>query len=51
MKSTKEWFTEKRIPVLDWPTNSPDANPIENLQGILKRRLRKYYPSNFKELK
>ena len=31
VKSTKEWFMEKKIPVLDWPTNSPDTNPIENL--------------------
>ena len=30
-KSTKKCFREKRIPVLDRSTNSPDANPIENL--------------------
>ena len=48
-KITKEWFKEKRIPVLDWPANSPDE--IENLGGILKRQLRKYYPSNVEELK
>ena len=51
VKPTKEWFKEKRIPVLDWPVNSPDTNPKENFQEILKRRLRKYYPSNLKEMK
>lgn len=51
VKSTKEWFTEQRITLLDWPENSPDANPKENLWVIIKRRLRKYYPDNLKELK
>ena len=36
-KEKKKGFKEKRLPVLDWPTNTPDANPIENLWGILKR--------------
>ena len=29
------------ITVLDWPGNSPDFNPIENLWSIVKNRLRK----------
>ena len=51
MKSSKEWFKEETILVFDWLVNSPDANPKENLYGILQRRLRKYYPSNLEELK
>ncbi len=30
-KGTKSWFNDHGVTVLDWSANSPDLNPIENL--------------------
>ncbi len=30
-KSTKSWLNDHGVGVLDWPANSPDPNPIDNL--------------------
>ncbi len=50
-KATSTWFKDHGIPVLNWPANSPDLNPIENLWGIVKRKMRYARPSNAEELK
>lgn len=40
-KIAQDWLAEKQIPVLNWPPNSPDLSPIENLFSILKSELKK----------
>ncbi len=50
-KSTKSWFNDHGVGVLDWPANSPDLNPIDNLWGIVKRKMRNKRPKNAYELK
>jgi transposase len=38
-KAVKKFIRENKISMLEWPGNSPDMNPIENLLSILKKRL------------
>ncbi len=44
MSSTKSWLNDHGVGVLDWPANSQDLNPIENLWGIVKRKMRNKRP-------
>ncbi len=50
-KGTKSWFNDHGVTVLDWPANSPDLNPIENLWSIVKRKMRDTRPNNADDLK
>ncbi len=50
-EGTKSWFNDHGVTMLDWPANSPDLNPIENLWSIVKRKMRDTRPNNADELK
>ena len=32
-----KFYRENKIRIIDWPTNSPDLNPIENWWGLKKQ--------------
>ena len=44
-------FLQENVPVvMDWPSNSPDLNPIENLWALVKRNVEKRKPKNLDDL-
>lgn len=44
----REFLAENRVPIMDWPPQSPDLNPIENLWTDLKARFHKRFLELFK---
>lgn len=50
-KLIKKWKADNNITSLDWPSNSPDLNPIENIWGVMKKKIRKYKHKTIAEFK
>ena len=48
--STRQWLRDNNVTVLEWPPNSPDANPIENLWRDVKTAANRHHPRMQEEL-
>ena len=51
-QSVQAYLSHVGIPVMQWPANSPDMNPIEHVWDLLKRRVKSRMPppNNLNEL-
>lgn len=50
-KATKEFLKGQKWNVMQWPSQSPDLNPIEHAFHLLKTKLKGKCPKNKQELK
>ena len=50
VKSVKTFLSEENVTVMEWPAQSTDLNPIENVWKLLIERAKEKNPRNVKEL-
>ena len=50
-KLARKYFDDNDIDLLEWPVQSPDINPIENLWALIKEKVVSKQPKNLRELK
>lgn len=49
-RTAKKWFSDNEIQVMEWPAQSPDLNPIENLWTDIKKAVHEAKPTKTGEL-
>ena len=49
-KSVYIFLSKEDVTVMEWPAQSPDVNPIENVTKILNERAKEKNPRNVEEL-
>ena len=49
-KVVAKWLNDNKVKILEWPSQSPDLNPIEYLWAELKKHVRARMPTNLTQL-
>ena len=49
-KVVAKWLKDDKAKLLEWPSQRPDLNPIENVCAELKKRVRARRPTNLTQL-